>query len=253
MILSKRNELGLVTRAINHPSNIQFFTIDDRNPPGRTPYGDSAIPIGSLPRFFPLRCSSRMLKASSRVGLGPRFARFASRKGKNDATANATNLVSRPSGLPPPRRLLSALSLGPIFGPNLGANLGAILGALVCWSSTAMEAQVGVLLNLEADHSPVESSRKRQSCKAIGFQQRLNSDSGNDVKYHAPTLSPPMFYSSGSLTDDSIATLCFRSIRSLLVQTTLGLLDAGLLDLGLLARIPAVPLSCRTVGQSTDG
>lgn len=46
-----------------------------------------------------------MLEASSRVGLGPRFARFASSKGKNDAAKNdaaenAKSLVSRPSGLP---------------------------------------------------------------------------------------------------------------------------------------------------------
>lgn len=81
---------------INHPWNIQFFTIDDRNPPGRTLHRNSAIPIRLFARFFPLRCSSTMLEASSRVGVRLRFARFASSKGKNDATENAPSLVSRP-------------------------------------------------------------------------------------------------------------------------------------------------------------
>lgn len=62
-----------------------------------------------------------------------------------------------------------------------------------------------------------------------------------------------MFYSSGSLADESLATRCRSSNPSFLEQTTLGLLAMGLLDLDRLARRLAMPLLRRALGQSNPG
>lgn len=76
----------------------------------------------------------------------------------------------------------------------------------------------------------------------------FSSDSENDVDCDESCLIPPIFYFSSSPADESLATRCRSSNLSFLEQIPL-----AMLDLELLARLLAVPVSCRTVGQSTDG